>query len=33
MGGKCMIVDDEGPGAFGKVSNIIAHIDAAMGMN
>jgi hypothetical protein len=24
MGGKCMIVDDEGPDVFGKVSNIIA---------
>ena len=24
MGGKCMIVDDEGPDVFGKVSGIIA---------
>ena len=24
LGGKCMIVDDKGPDAFGKVSDIIA---------
>ena len=24
LGGKCMIVDDEGPDVFGKISNIIA---------
>jgi len=32
-GGKCMLVEDNGPDVLGKVSDVIAPTDAAQAMN